>query len=76
MFILIGARVFGLTFYGINGHLWIEELLLALPGGETRLPLRRDGHRLHPRLLPRFLRDRLHRRAAAGRSRRDRSAST
>jgi TRAP-type mannitol/chloroaromatic compound transport system permease large subunit len=34
MFILIGARVFGLTFYGINGHLWIEELLLALPGGE------------------------------------------
>jgi TRAP-type mannitol/chloroaromatic compound transport system permease large subunit len=34
MFILIGARVFGLTFYGINGHLWIEELLLSLPGGE------------------------------------------
>ena len=35
MFILIGARVFGLTFYGINGHIWIEELLLALPGGQT-----------------------------------------
>jgi TRAP-type mannitol/chloroaromatic compound transport system permease large subunit len=35
MFILIGARVFGLTFYGINGNVWIEELLLALPGGET-----------------------------------------
>ena len=34
MFILIGARFFGLTFYGINGHLWIEELLLSLPGGE------------------------------------------
>jgi TRAP-type mannitol/chloroaromatic compound transport system permease large subunit len=34
MFILIGARVFGLTFYGINGNLWMEELLLALPGGE------------------------------------------
>jgi len=34
MFILIGARVFGLTFYGLNGHIWIEELLLALPGGE------------------------------------------
>ncbi|WP_157015700.1 TRAP transporter large permease [Mesorhizobium xinjiangense] len=34
MFILIGARVFGLTFYGINGNVWIEELLLALPGGE------------------------------------------
>ena len=35
MFILIGARVFGLTFYGINGDVWIEDLLLALPGGET-----------------------------------------
>ncbi|MEQ8296243.1 MAG: TRAP transporter large permease subunit, partial [Nitratireductor sp.] len=34
MFILIGARVFGLTFYGINGNIWIEELLLSLPGGE------------------------------------------
>ncbi|MFZ1679827.1 MAG: TRAP transporter large permease subunit, partial [Rhizobiaceae bacterium] len=34
MFILIGARVFGLTFYGLNGHIWIEELLLALPGGD------------------------------------------
>lgn len=35
MFILIGARVFGLTFYGVNGNRWIEELLLSLPGGET-----------------------------------------
>lgn len=34
MFILIGARVFGLTFYGVNGNVWIEELLLSLPGGE------------------------------------------
>jgi TRAP-type mannitol/chloroaromatic compound transport system permease large subunit len=34
MFILIGARVFGLTFYGVNGNIWIEELLLGLPGGE------------------------------------------
>ena len=34
MMILIGARVFGLTFYGINGNVWIEDLLLALPGGE------------------------------------------
>ncbi len=34
MFILIGARVFGLTFYGVNGNVWIEELLLGLPGGE------------------------------------------
>ena len=35
MFILIGARVFGLTFYGLNGHIWMEELLLAIPGGQT-----------------------------------------
>lgn len=34
MFLLIGARVFGLTFYGVNGNIWIEELLLSLPGGE------------------------------------------
>ena len=34
LFILIGARVFGLTFYGINGNIWIEELLLAIPGDE------------------------------------------
>ncbi|PZX13790.1 tripartite ATP-independent transporter DctM subunit [Palleronia aestuarii] len=34
LFILIGARVFGLTFYGVNGQVWLEELLLGLPGGE------------------------------------------
>ena len=34
MFILIGARVFSLTFYGVNGHLWVEHLLAGLPGGE------------------------------------------
>ncbi|MFD1343165.1 TRAP transporter large permease [Litorisediminicola beolgyonensis] len=34
MFILIGARVFGLTFYGVNGQIWLEELLLGLPGGQ------------------------------------------
>jgi TRAP-type mannitol/chloroaromatic compound transport system permease large subunit len=34
LFILIGARVFSLTFYGVNGHLWVEHLLVALPGGE------------------------------------------
>jgi TRAP-type mannitol/chloroaromatic compound transport system permease large subunit len=33
LFILIGARVFALTFYGINGHVWMKELLLSLPGG-------------------------------------------
>lgn len=35
MFILIGARFFSLTFYGVNGHLWVEHLLTSLPGGET-----------------------------------------
>ncbi len=34
MFILIGARVFSLSFYGVNGHLWVEHLLTSLPGGE------------------------------------------
>lgn len=35
LFILIGARVFSLTFYGVNGHIWVEHLLTSLPGGET-----------------------------------------
>ncbi len=35
VFILIGARVFSLSFYGVNGHIWVEELLTALPGGQT-----------------------------------------
>lgn len=35
MFILIGARIFSLTFYGVNGHLWVEHLLTSLPGGEV-----------------------------------------
>ncbi|KAB2938966.1 TRAP transporter large permease subunit [Hyphomicrobium sp.] len=35
MFILIGARIFSLTFYGTNGHLWVEHLLVSLPGGEV-----------------------------------------
>ncbi|HWT30645.1 MAG TPA: TRAP transporter large permease subunit, partial [Propylenella sp.] len=34
VFILIGARVFSLTFYGVGGHLWVEHLLVSLPGGE------------------------------------------
>ena len=33
VFILVGARVFSLTFYGINGHHWVENLLTGLPGG-------------------------------------------
>jgi TRAP-type mannitol/chloroaromatic compound transport system permease large subunit len=35
LFILIGARIFSLTFYGINGHLWVERLFTSLPGGEV-----------------------------------------
>ncbi len=35
MFILIGARVFSLTFYGVDGHRWVEELLVSLPGGQA-----------------------------------------
>jgi TRAP-type mannitol/chloroaromatic compound transport system permease large subunit len=35
LFILIGARVFSLTFYGVNGHVWVEHLLTSLPGGAT-----------------------------------------
>jgi tripartite ATP-independent transporter DctM subunit len=34
IFILIGARVFSLTFYGVNGHVWVEHLLTSLPGGQ------------------------------------------
>ena len=34
VFILIGARVFSLTFYGVNGHIWVENLLTSLPGGQ------------------------------------------
>ncbi len=35
VFILIGARVFSLTFYGVDGHKWVEELLTQLPGGQV-----------------------------------------
>jgi TRAP-type mannitol/chloroaromatic compound transport system permease large subunit len=34
IFILIGARVFSLTFYGVDGHRWVEHLLVSLPGGQ------------------------------------------
>ncbi len=34
VFILIGARVFSLTFYGVDGHHWVEHLLVNLPGGQ------------------------------------------
>jgi tripartite ATP-independent transporter DctM subunit len=35
VFILIGARAFSLTFYGVDGHRWVEHLLSDLPGGEV-----------------------------------------
>ena len=35
LFILIGSRVFSLTFFGVDGHLWVENLLTGLPGGEV-----------------------------------------
>jgi tripartite ATP-independent transporter DctM subunit len=34
VFILVGARVFSLTFYGVDGHRWVEHLLTGLPGGQ------------------------------------------
>ncbi|MBL8789290.1 MAG: TRAP transporter large permease subunit [Rhizobiales bacterium] len=34
LFILIGSRVFSLTFYGVEGHKWVEHLFTNLPGGE------------------------------------------
>src|SRR5689334_12709325 len=35
MFILLGARTFSLTFYGVDGHRWVEDLLISLPGGQV-----------------------------------------
>ena len=35
VFILIGSSVFGLTFRGVNGDLWVEHLMTSLPGGQT-----------------------------------------
>jgi TRAP-type mannitol/chloroaromatic compound transport system permease large subunit len=34
VFILVGSRVFSLTFYGVDGHLWVEHLLVNMPGGQ------------------------------------------
>jgi tripartite ATP-independent transporter DctM subunit len=35
VFILLGARVFSLTFYGVSGHIWVENMLTSLPGGQV-----------------------------------------
>ena len=34
IFILIGSTVFSLVFRGVDGDLWVEHLLISLPGGE------------------------------------------
>lgn len=34
LFILIGSTVFGLVFRAVDGDLWVEKLLIELPGGE------------------------------------------
>ena len=39
MILLVGARAFSLVFIGLNGDLWIEELLTGLPGGVIGLIL-------------------------------------
>lgn len=35
IFILIGSSFFTLTFWGVDGHKWVEHLLTAMPGGEV-----------------------------------------
>jgi tripartite ATP-independent transporter DctM subunit len=35
LFILVGSTVFGLVFRGVNGDLWVEHLLIGLPGGQV-----------------------------------------
>jgi len=34
VFILVGSTVFGLTFRGVSGDLWVEHLLISVPGGQ------------------------------------------
>lgn len=34
VFILVGSTIFSLSFRGINGDLWVEQLLISVPGGE------------------------------------------
>src|SRR5471030_2250503 len=35
VFILLGARTFSLTFYGVDGDHWVENMLVSLPGGQV-----------------------------------------
>src|SRR5690606_14140355 len=34
IFILVGSTVFTLVFRGVDGDLWVEHLLIGLPGGQ------------------------------------------
>jgi tripartite ATP-independent transporter DctM subunit len=34
LFILVGSTVFSLVFRGVNGDIWVENLLTSLPGGQ------------------------------------------
>src|SRR5690625_1749646 len=34
VFILVGSTIFSLSFRGVNGDLWVENLLTSVPGGE------------------------------------------
>jgi len=34
LFILVGSTVFSLVFRAVNGDLWVESLLIGLPGGQ------------------------------------------
>lgn len=34
VFILVGSTIFSLSFRGIDGDLWVEQLLTGIPGGE------------------------------------------
>jgi GntP family gluconate:H+ symporter len=34
VFILVGSTVFSLVFRGVDGDLWVEHLLIGLPGGQ------------------------------------------
>ena len=76
VFILIGARVFSLVFQGVGGKVWIEHLLTVAARRPGRLPDLRQRLHLRDRVLPRFLRDRLHHHSAAGAGRPTSSAST
>ena len=64
VFILVGARVFSLTFYGVNGHVWVEHLLTEPARRPARLPDRRQHPDLRARVLPRLLRALVHRHSA------------